>query len=134
MIPHDTGSGDLALERRMTMADDREPIEQVQSRSAVVGTVSMWGKLYVHKLNRKVVGWIVDTWTEVGIEPRLHPKMHWVSRTDGKIHHMSIAGNYGAAIADLGEDTEVEPNRAAIIETNLARWEQEWLEQQNKKF
>jgi hypothetical protein len=107
-------------------------MEQVQSRRAVVGTVSMWGKLFVGKHNGKVLGWMVDTWTERGIEPHLRPKLHWISRADDKFHHVETTGDNRIAITILDEDTEVESNRAEVIKETLARWEDEWLKQETK--
>jgi hypothetical protein len=111
---------------------DQEPIEQVYSRTAVVDHVSMWGKLFVNKLNRKAVGWLVDTWTELGVDERLRPKMHWVSIADGKFHHSFVSGDFRLGIAPGGEDTEIESKRAAVIRANLERWEQEYIQQQSR--
>lgn len=74
----------------------------------------------------------MDTWTEVGVEPHLRPKMHWVSRADGKLHHSFLSGDFRLGITPGGEDTAVEPKRAAVIKANLERWEQEWIEQQSR--
>jgi hypothetical protein len=113
-----------------TMRD--EPMEQVVSHITVVGTVSMWGKLFVGKHNGRILGWVVDTWTERGIEPHLRPKLHWISRADDKFYHMETSGDNRIAITILDEDTEVELNRAVVIKDTLARWEGEWVREQSK--
>lgn len=105
-----------------------EQMERVLSRKTGVGTISMWGTLHVNRQNRKLLGWIVDSWTEAGIEPHLRPRMLWVSRGDGKFYNMGLEIDLTVARV-FDEATDVEPHRAAFIKATLAMWEQEWLEQ-----
>lgn len=88
----------------------------------------MWGTLHVNQ-RRELVGWIVDTWTEVGVEPHLLPKMHWVPREDGKFYHMRLNIDFRSSLEIFHEDTDIEPHRAAFVKATLALWEQEWLDQ-----
>jgi len=59
-------------------------LAKVYSRRTIVGSVSMWGTLHVEQPSGKVVGWIVDTWTDAGINSPLPPRMYWVPRSDNK--------------------------------------------------
>jgi hypothetical protein len=108
-----------------------EQIEKIWSRSTINGSMRMWGTLHVSKPGGNLVGWIVDTWTENGEPPRLHPKMHWVSRDD-KLHHMHMNIGFQNGILIGEEDTDIEPTRAAFIKATLGLWEQEWLEEEAK--
>jgi hypothetical protein len=110
-----------------------ELIEKVYSRRTIVGTVSMWGTLHVTRLGGRVVGWIVDTWTERGVEPFLPPRMHWVPR-DGKFYYMRLNVGIRSSMEIGGEATDIEPHRAAFIKATLALWEQEWLDEEAKKL
>jgi hypothetical protein len=89
----------------------------------------MWGTLHVNSQNRKLLGWIVDSWTEAGIEPHLRPRMLWVSREDGKLYNMKLEIDFRSVTNVFDEATDVEPHRAAFIKATLALWEQEWIEQ-----
>jgi hypothetical protein len=111
------------------MAESPEQAERILSRRTVGGSISMWGTMHVNRHNRRVVGWIVDTWTESGIEPHLTPRMLWVSREDGKFHNMGLQVDVRSVIRVFDEATNIEPHRAAFIKATLALWEQEWLEQ-----
>lgn len=111
------------------MAESPEQAERILSRRTTGGTISMWGTMHVNRLTRKVIGWIVDTWTESGIEPHLTPRMLWVSREDGKFCNMGLEVGVRSVVRVFDEATDIEPHRAAFIKTTLALWEQEWLDQ-----
>jgi hypothetical protein len=104
-------------------------IEKILSRSVSKGGISMWGTLHAEQGDGRLVGWIVDTWTEHrDTKPHLPPKMHWVPR-DGRLHHMQLRIDAFQSSALIGpEDTEVESSRAAFIKTTLGIWEQEFVE------
>jgi hypothetical protein len=70
---------------------------------------------------------------EQDVTPNLHPRLHFVPKEDGKIYKIHLSGNF-ANIQDDGEDTEIEPHRAAFIKATIALWEQEWLEEEAKKL
>lgn len=84
----------------------------------------MSGQLYTSVQTGAILGWLVITRTERGVMPPLNPKMHWVSKEDGKLR----GAKFGASLQSLDEDTEVGPHRAAFITATLATWEQEYLE------
>ena len=103
-----------------------EQIEKIWSKSTSNGSMRMWGTLH-SRPGGKLVGWIVDTWTEYG-EPPLRPKMHWVPR-DGKFHHMQMNIDFRSSILIGEEDAEIETTRAAFIKATLGLWEQQWLDE-----
>jgi len=89
----------------------------------------MWGTLHASARSKKLIGWLVNTWTENGPQPRLQPKMHWVTR-DGKFHHMHVSVDFPQNSLSMGEeDTEIEVIRAAFILKTLSLWEEEWLKE-----
>jgi len=102
-----------------------EQIEKIWSKSTSNGSMRMWGTLH-SRPGGKLVGWIVDTWTEYGDPPHLRPKMHWVPR-DGKFHHMHMNIDFHSSIQIGEEDTDIEPIRATFIKATLGLWEDEWL-------
>ena len=102
---------------------------KVLSRSTVHPAISMWGTLHANQLTGALVGWIVDTWSEPGVMPPLHPRMHWVPRQDGKFYRMRLNIDYRCTVEFFGEDTEIEPHRAAFIRATLAIWEEQYLEE-----
>jgi hypothetical protein len=106
-----------------------EQLERILSRKTVGGAISMWGTLHVNRQSRKLLGWIVDSWTEAGIEPHLRPRMLWASREDGKFYTMGLEINFRSVTNVFDEATDVEPHRAAFIKATLAIREQEWLDQ-----
>ena len=108
-----------------------EQVEKIWSRSTSNGSMRMWGTLHIGRPSGRLVGWIVDTWTEYGDPPHLRPKMHWVPR-DGKFHHMHMDIDFRSRILIGEEDAEIEPTRAAFIKATLGSWEQEWLEEAAK--
>ena len=93
----------------------------------------MWGTLHINRVGGKAVGWLVDTWTEKGVELRLRPRMHWVPREDGKFYRVHLTIDARSSITIAEEDTDIESYRAAFITSTLATWEQEWLEEQSKQ-
>jgi hypothetical protein len=109
-----------------------EQVENTWSRTTVNGFMRMWGTLHVSRPGRNLVGWVVNTWTDGGGQPRLRPKMHWVPR-DGKFHHMNMSIGNRTSIQMGEEDTDIESTRAAFITATLGLWEQEWLEEKTKK-
>jgi hypothetical protein len=101
------------------------PFQIVFSR--IVGApISMSGHFFSDKRSGALVGWLVNTWTERGVMPILHPELHWVSKEDGKIRRAMLKLDY-LAVQPLDEDAGIEPERAAFIRENLANWEQEYL-------
>jgi hypothetical protein len=107
-------------------------IEKIFSRSTSDKNIAMWGTLHVARPGGELVGWLVDSWTLWGIGPRLRPKMHWVPREDGKFYLVHLSIGPRSSISIEGEDTEIEPQRAEFITSTLAKWEQEWIEEQSK--
>jgi hypothetical protein len=113
-------------------AEEQDLIEKVYSRTAALGNLSMWGSLHVSRRTRKVKGWIVNSWSQAG-PPYLHPKMHWVSFPDYKLHHMKLNIDFNSTMQIGPEDTETEPERLIFIRAALRQWEQDWLEEESKK-
>ena len=106
--------------------------EKILSRRTTVGNISMWGTLHVSRPGGKVLGWLVDTWTEKGVEPHLLPRMHWVPRVDGKFYRVYLTVDARSSMTIAEEDTEIESYRAAFITATIGTWEQEWLNEQVK--
>ena len=103
------------------------PFKQVFSRSIAAPAISMSGHLFADTRSGAILGWLVNSWTERGITPPLHPKMHWLPKEDDKFHHAMLKLDY-LALEPHGEDTGIEPHRASFIRATLALWEQEYLE------
>jgi len=101
------------------------PFDMVFSRSIVAPAISMSGHLYSNAQTGAILGWLAITWTERGAMPPLRPKMHWVSKEDGKARHDML--DRGLA-QPLDEDIEIESHRAVFIRATLTLWEQEYLE------
>ncbi len=59
--------------------------------------------------------------------PLLSPKMHWVSKEDGKFQRAMVNLDY-RVVQPVGEDVETEPQRTALVRAILGSWEQEYLE------
>lgn len=77
-----------------------ELIEKILSRTTTSGPIRMWGSLHVSKPSGRLLGWIVDTWTEhLDVTPHLLPRMHWVPR-DGKIYCMKLNIDFQSTIGD----------------------------------
>jgi hypothetical protein len=85
-------------------------IEKVHSRTIATKEISMWGTLHVNRPGGTVAGWLVDSWTEKGIEPHLHPRMNWVAKDDGKLYRVYLmVGPPGNSISIDAEDIDIEP-------------------------
>ena len=108
------------------MNETMTPFKMVFSRSIVAPAISMTGHLFATKTDGAILGWLVNTWTERGVIPPLRPRMHWVPKQDGKLHQAVLMLDYGA-LQPGGEDTDVEPHRAAYIRSTVALWEEEYL-------
>jgi hypothetical protein len=121
------------LEQSASIDIKPDSIERVYSRSTSFNNIAMWGTLHVSRNTGKVKGWIVDSWSQGG-PPYLHPKMHWVSFPDYRLHHMSLNVDFNSTMQVGSEDTETEPERVVFIRATLRQWEQDWIEEQSKKL
>ena len=92
----------------------------------------MWGTLHISRSTGKVKGWTVDSWSQGG-PLYLHPKMHWVSFPNYKLHYMNLNVDFNSTMQVGSEDTETEPERVVFIRATLRQWEQDWIEEQSKK-
>ena len=110
------------------------PIERILARKTVAEKITMSANLYANRLNGVIEGWTVNTWTESGITPILEQRMHWVQKDNGKFYdmHLNIGGE--SPIVLDGEATDLESQRAAVIKSTLAIWDQEWLEEEGNKI
>ena len=113
-------------------AGGQDLIEKVYSRTTALGNLAMWGSLHASRDTGKLRGWVVDSWSQGG-PPHLHPKMHWVSFPNYKLHHMKLNIDFNSTMQIGPEDTETEPERLIFIRSALRQWEQDWLEEQSKK-
>jgi hypothetical protein len=60
--------------------------------------------------------------------------MHWLAKKDDKLYSVKLdIGMLGGRTTLVGEDTEIEPERAKYVRANVEKWEVEWLEQEAKK-
>lgn len=107
-------------------------LQKLLSRSTVAENIGIWGALHTN-MRGELVGWLVDTWAEESHAPRLHPRMHWVPRTDRKFYQVKLSMGYLSSMMVLDEDTEIEANRAALIRKTLELWEQQWLDEEARK-
>lgn len=100
--------------------------EIVVRKSKTEKNLRMWGHLYIDVLDRKIVGWIVNSWSENG-EPYWYPKLHWLDRQDDKLRFAKLEVDFAIGSTHvLGEDSKIEPARDKFIRLTVAEWEQEW--------
>jgi hypothetical protein len=61
--------------------------------------------------------------------------MNWVATKGKKIYRVQMSmGMHNSQSNIYGEDTEIEPERAEFIRANMAKWEQEWFDEEAKKL
>ncbi|MGB9067969.1 MAG: hypothetical protein WCC21_05315 [Candidatus Acidiferrales bacterium] len=107
-------------------------LQKLLSRSTVAENIGIWGALHTN-MRGELVGWLVDTWAEESLAAQLHPRMHWVPRTDRKFYQVKLSMGYLSSMMVLDEDTEIEVNRAALIKKTLELWEQQWRDEEARK-
>ena len=122
---HETASGSVPV------AEEQDLIERVYSRRTAVGNLAMWGTLHSSRNTGRVKGWVVDSWSNG--PPYLHPKMHWVSFPDYKLHHMRLNIDFNSTMQIGPEDTSTEPERLIFIRATLREWELDWLVDKGQK-
>ncbi|HTQ62536.1 MAG TPA: hypothetical protein VMI32_20085 [Candidatus Solibacter sp.] len=116
------------------MADETMLIEKIFSRTALQDNLRIWGKLFIDKKTQLLGGWLIDSWCEGGA-PYWQPHLNWVSKKDNKIYRVEMyIGIAGGSTVNHGEDTDIEADRAAFIRSKIAEWQQQWLEEEAKKF
>lgn len=116
------------------MADIPTPIERVFSGYARQDNLNILGRLFVDKTGRGDGGWLVDSWSVAGA-PYWQPHMNWVATKDKKIYLLQMKMGLNSSLTEMsGEDTEIEPERAEFILASIAKWEQEWFDEEAKKL
>jgi len=115
----------------LPVAEQNDLIERIYSRKTTVGSLSMWGTLHSSRSTGRVKGWVVDSWSDG--PPHLHPKMHWASFPDYKLHHMKLNIDFHSTMEIGPEDTEIDPVRLVFVHSTLRQWEQDWLTEESKK-
>jgi hypothetical protein len=115
------------------MAGEITPIQLVVHRTGSKDNLQIWGKLYVDRSGQTSGGWHLDSWSVNGA-PYWLPKMHWLSKQDNKLYvAKQDSGKFGPGLTVIGEDGDIEPDRAKFIRENVAKWEQEWIEKEFNK-
>ncbi len=92
----------------------------------------MSGMLHADEKTGELVGWVVNTWSERGVEPSLLARMHWFPKNDGKLYHMQLNLTYPTTLEIFVEDTKIEARREAFIRVNAAVWETRYLDEKEK--
>src|SRR5579872_424048 len=104
---------------------EQDRIERIYSRTANLGTLSMWGTLHKSSVTGRLKGWIVDSWTQGGTFPLLQPRLNWVSFPDYSLYRMQLNVDFHSSLFVGPADTEIEPERLIFIRATLRQWEQE---------
>jgi hypothetical protein len=104
--------------------------EMVRSFAGYEDNLRIWGQLYINKTGHTLGGWLLNSWSEHGA-PYWTPKFHWFDKSDGKLYVVHL--EFGRAINLLGEDANIEPERAKFIRKMVEKWELEWLQDEGKK-
>jgi hypothetical protein len=111
-----------------------DQIEKIYARLIHQGNLVVWGQLYVSNTGRTVGGWLVNSWSENGA-PYWHPKMHWFDKKENKLNHVYLNVDFvQSAMNVIGEDTDIDPERAKFIRATVDKWEGEWLAEEGNKL
>jgi hypothetical protein len=105
-------------------------LQAVYPRTTLDGPIKMHGCLHFNRSNGTVAGWVTHTWTDPAITPSLPFAMYWVAHENGKLYDMRIHVDLLSVMEMGNEAADAEPQRVEFIRATLARWEQEYLEQQ----
>lgn len=110
-----------------------DQIQKIYDRLLHKENICMWGHLYVSKTGQTGGGWLINSWSEHGA-PYWQAEMHWLEKTDNKLYHVYLNMAWGGgAIQILGEDKDIDPERAKFIRQTVEQWETEWFQEEANK-
>jgi len=105
---------------------EQDHIGRFQPIRSFVGSednLRITGQLYV-SATRAIQGWLLDSWSELGA-PFWQARMHWFARGENKFYRPYFDFDR-RTLTLVGEDKDIEPERANFLRKMADKWEQEW--------